>query len=193
MDKNTVTGIILIFLIFIGFSIYNNSRLNKAYKAAIAEAEASIAKGDSVKAREDYIKAINIKPNLPEARVKFDELNRKLGLPAPEVEKDSALLKPESAMIAPAAPAAITGNASQYGPFADVAIGENDFITLENDKIELKISLKGGRVYSARLKDYMTYDSLPLILFSGDSTIFGFNFLSSISYKYFFRIFIARR
>ncbi len=26
------------------------------------------------------------------------------------------------------------------------------------------------------LKDYRTYDSLPLILFSGDSTVFGFNF-----------------
>jgi YidC/Oxa1 family membrane protein insertase len=29
------------------------------------------------------------------------------------------------------------------------------------------------------LKDYITHDSLPLILFSGDSTIFGFNFFTS--------------
>ena len=57
--------------------------------------------------------------------------------------------------------------------------GENEFITLENNKVELKISLKGGRVYSARLKDYRTYDSLPLILFSGDSTVFGFNFFTA--------------
>ncbi len=49
-------------------------------------------------------------------------------------------------------------------------------IILENNKLELKISPKGGRVYSARLKDYRTHDSLPLILFSGDSTVFGFNF-----------------
>ena len=34
-------------------------------------------------------------------------------------------------------------------------------------------------MYSARLKDYRTYDSLPLILFSGDSTIFGFNFYTA--------------
>jgi YidC/Oxa1 family membrane protein insertase len=179
MDKNTVTGIILIFAIFIGFSIYNNSRLNKAYKAAMAEAEASIAIGDSAKAREDYIKAINIKPNLPEARAKFDELNRKLGFATPEVKKDSAGLKPESEKTAPTTSAPIIGDAGQYGPFADAAVGKNDFITLENNKIELKISLKGGRVYSARLKDYRTYDSLPLILFSGDSTIFGFNFFTA--------------
>ena len=46
-------------------------------------------------------------------------------------------------------------------------------------RLELKISPKGGRVYSARLKDYRTYDSLPLILFSGDSTVFGFNFFTA--------------
>ncbi|MCJ7449577.1 MAG: membrane protein insertase YidC [Bacteroidales bacterium] len=179
MDKNTVTGIILIFVIFIGFSVYNNSRLTKAYKQAMTEAEANIAKGDSAQAREDYIKAINVKPNQPEPRIKLDELNRKLGFTPPEVEKDSAGIKPESEETAPATSAPITGNADQYGQFADAAIGENDFITLENNKIELKISLKGGRVYSARLKDYRTYDSLPLILFSGDSTIFGFNFFTA--------------
>ncbi len=38
----------------------------------------------------------------------------------------------------------------QYGVFAQAATGENDFITLENNKVELKISRKGGKVYSAR-------------------------------------------
>ncbi len=32
MDKNTITGIILIFAIFIGFSIFNSNRMNKSYK-----------------------------------------------------------------------------------------------------------------------------------------------------------------
>ena len=69
-------------------------------------------------------------------------------------------------------------DSSQFGAFSNAAFGENHFITLENNKVELKISLKGGKVYSARLKDYRTYDSLPLILFSGDSTVFGFNFFT---------------
>ena len=43
----------------------------------------------------------------------------------------------------------------------------------------LKYRCKGGRVYSARLKDYKTFDALPLILFSGDSTVFGFNFFTA--------------
>ena len=59
---------------------------------------------------------------------------------------------------------------NQYGVFAQSASGENDFITLENNKIELKISLKGGRVYSARLKDYKTFDAKTL-----DSVYWRFN------------------
>jgi YidC/Oxa1 family membrane protein insertase len=34
-------------------------------------------------------------------------------------------------------------------------------------------------VYSAHLKDYKTFDAKPLILFSGDSTVFGFNFFTT--------------
>ncbi|HPY67959.1 MAG TPA: membrane protein insertase YidC, partial [Bacteroidales bacterium] len=67
----------------------------------------------------------------------------------------------------------------RLGVFSAALEGEEDFITLENNLLELKISLKGGRVYSARLKEFVTHDSKPLILFSGDSTVFGFNFFTA--------------
>ena len=70
-------------------------------------------------------------------------------------------------------------DSSRFGVFGGSSTGDSGLITLENNKLELKISPKGGRVYSARLKDYRTHDSLPLILFSGDSTVFGFNFYTS--------------
>ena len=38
MDRNTITGLILILLVFIG-SIYNNNRLNKGFENAIAAAK----------------------------------------------------------------------------------------------------------------------------------------------------------
>ncbi len=66
----------------------------------------------------------------------------------------------------------------KYGSFAEAAIGEQQFITMENDLVRLKISSKGGRLYSAELKNYHTYDTLPLILFDGDSTIFGIQFFT---------------
>ncbi len=63
-----------------------------------------------------------------------------------------------------------------YGDLGKAAVGENEFYTIENNLIRLVVSTKGGRPYSVRLKKYRTYDSLPLILFSGDSTLFGFSF-----------------
>ncbi|MBI9052620.1 MAG: membrane protein insertase YidC [Bacteroidales bacterium] len=67
---------------------------------------------------------------------------------------------------------------SLYGSFATAGVGEQEFITLENELLKVKITNKGGRVYSVELKDYKTYTQKPLILFDGDSTEFGLNFFS---------------
>ncbi len=64
----------------------------------------------------------------------------------------------------------------KLGYFAESGVGENEYYTLENNLIRLIISTKGGRPYSVELKDYKTHDSLPLVLFTGDSTVFGLNF-----------------
>jgi YidC/Oxa1 family membrane protein insertase len=64
----------------------------------------------------------------------------------------------------------------KLGYFAESGIGNIEYYTLENSLIRLVVSNKGGRPYSVELKKYKTYDSLPLVLFSGDSTIFGLNF-----------------
>ncbi|MCX6255659.1 MAG: membrane protein insertase YidC [Bacteroidia bacterium] len=178
MDRNTITGIILIFVIFIGFSIYNNSRSNKSYEKAVIVAESHYNKGELEAARSEYINALRYKPNQPDAIAKINEINLKLGI-VPETQKVDTIASQKSKDEIPAIKSpVISTDINQYGIFAEAAKGENDFITLENNKVELKISLKGGRVYSARLKDYRTYDSLPLILFSGDSTVFGFNFFT---------------
>ena len=179
MDRNTVTGIILIFAIFIIFTVYNNSRLKKAYEQALASAELNLANGDSVQARKDLINAIGLKPNLPEPRLKLESLDSMLDRSIRPVITDSTQKVQERPGIPGTAVATKPIDSGQYGPFAAAASGEDNFITLENDKIELKISSRGGRIYSARVKDYITYDSLPVILFSGDSTVFGFNFFTT--------------
>jgi YidC/Oxa1 family membrane protein insertase len=181
MDKNTITGIILIFAIFIGFSIFNSSKLNKGYKEAIKAAETEAASGNLERARTQYVNALRFKPNNPEALSKLNELNIKLGIVEDSIlQKKDTVVAVESPVVPGTGIKPVAANdGSQYGVFADAAKGEDGFITLENNKLELKISLKGGRVYSARLKDYTTFDSLPLILFSGDSTIFGFNFFTA--------------
>ncbi|HKL09054.1 MAG TPA: membrane protein insertase YidC [Bacteroidales bacterium] len=66
----------------------------------------------------------------------------------------------------------------KYGSFASAAEGEKEFAVVENDLMKIKFSNQGGRIYSVELKDYKTYTQEPLILFDGDSTVFGLNFFS---------------
>ncbi len=68
---------------------------------------------------------------------------------------------------------------AKYGDFGNAAMQDEKFYILENDVIKLKIFNRGGRVYSVELKDYVTYDTLPLILFDSDSSIFGFDFINN--------------
>ncbi len=66
----------------------------------------------------------------------------------------------------------------EFGSFASAVNGEKDFFIIENNLLKIKISNVGGKVYSVELKNYHTYKSSPLILFDGDSTIFGLDFFS---------------
>ncbi len=63
-----------------------------------------------------------------------------------------------------------------FGVFSSAAAQKEEFITLENKLVKIKVSNKGGRIYSVQLKDYQTHDSLPLILWEGDKTRFGMSF-----------------
>lgn len=60
-------------------------------------------------------------------------------------------------------------------PFALSDAESEKLYTFENEKVKLKISAKGGRIWSAQLKPFVTYDSLPLILFEGNENEFGFD------------------
>jgi YidC/Oxa1 family membrane protein insertase len=182
MDRNTITGLILIFLIFIGFSVYNSSRTNKMIEKALVTAEAEYARGDLEAARTEYVNILRIKSTEPVALARVSEINSKLGSIPGNQKSDSLAVKQTNSATGVNNSQGTQGTQTeinQYGVFAQSAVGQNDFITLENNKIELKISLKGGRVYSAHLKDYKTFDAKPLILFSGDSTVFGFNFFTT--------------
>lgn len=60
--------------------------------------------------------------------------------------------------------------------FSSLTPSKEKFYTLESDLLKLKISSRGGNIWSVQLKDFRTYDTLPLILFKGDSSLFGFEF-----------------
>lgn len=66
-----------------------------------------------------------------------------------------------------------------YGQFAAFLEGENQTYSIENDLMELSLSSKGGRIASVRLKNYVTHDSLPLILFDENNSSFDVTLIST--------------
>ena len=66
--------------------------------------------------------------------------------------------------------------ANQYGVFANTAIGTEEEVILENEKIKIIFSTKGGRISSVILKEFQTSDGLPLQLFDADSSRFNLKF-----------------
>ena len=68
---------------------------------------------------------------------------------------------------------------SKYDLFANAAIGDEQLYILENDFIKLEISNKGGHIKTVELKEYQTFDSLPVILFNPETSKFGLSFFSN--------------
>jgi YidC/Oxa1 family membrane protein insertase len=71
---------------------------------------------------------------------------------------------------------AVVDSAVLKTAFGAATVGQEEFVTVENDELALKLSTKGGRIYSAELKKYKTAYKKPLVLFSGDKNTFGLNF-----------------
>lgn len=66
----------------------------------------------------------------------------------------------------------------QFGIFAISAEGEDRTLTIENQLQRLTFSSKGGFLKQVELKEYKTYDSLPLISFDTATAKFDLSFLA---------------
>ena len=150
MDKNNITGIILIGIILIAYSIWT------------APDKEQIEKSRKTRDSLEYVehKKLIETQKLEEAKQKNNFTNSDENSNNITDSIKNKILK------------------EKYGTFASSVKGVEEFITLENDLLKIKISNLGGRIESVEVKNYKTYDSLPLILFQGDSTIFGLEFFA---------------
>lgn len=67
---------------------------------------------------------------------------------------------------------------SQFGSFAKASEGEEKTFVLENELLKINLSSKGAYVKTVELKDYKTYDSLPLIGFDDETSRFNLEFIA---------------
>ncbi len=149
MDRNSILGLVMIGAILIIFTLWNSPN-----KKQMAESQ---RKADSVAFLQ-----------LKENEAKLAESRAKTLAPAYKNTGDSLKSAKEKQ----------TEIKNNFGAFSETVEGKNEFYTIENELVKITISSKGGRPYSAELKKYKTYDQQPLILFNGDSTVFGMNFFS---------------
>ena len=67
----------------------------------------------------------------------------------------------------------------KFGAFASAAMGEEQLLTVETDLQKITFTNKGGAIKEVELKEYQTYDSLPLISFDPETSIFDLSFFSN--------------
>lgn len=149
MDKKSIIGIVLIFAILVVFSIINQPSKEEIEAAKIEKD--SIAKVETENALQQQQKQAEQTSDNQNVVAKPDTLSR---------ENE------------------IKEKVDQLGVFGAAAVGEESFSTLENNLIKITFSNKGGKIYSVELKNYLTHDSLPLLLFDGPKTLFGLNFFA---------------
>jgi len=100
-----------------------------------------------------------------------------------ELKKEQARITADSAKkagvktpaaIAPAAAPALD-SAALKGPFGTNLTGTEAKSVLENEKLKLTFTNKGGKILSVEIKNEKTYKGQPVVLYDGNANKFGLN------------------
>ena len=105
-------------------------------------------------------------------------------LELPSTENKETFKDTYTTIVDPAAKKIVKSN---FGIFSESSYDEEKEVILENEKIKLVISNKGGQIKSATVKEgpnqkkYTTYTGEELEIFNSDSSVFNLNFSTGIS------------
>lgn len=155
MDKNTWIGFLLIAGIIVGFSM-----LNRPSQEQLAERQRL---NDSIAlARQMEYEAAQISEAISNQQSAFsDQQSANSGQQSEETLHERLQ--------------------AAYGDLAVSAQGNEDFATLENEKVRLTFTTRGGRLYRAELKEYKAYGDTvnDLHLFTGDESNLAFTLITA--------------
>ena len=151
MNKNNIIGLLIIGAIFVGWSMWMTPSKEELARNKFVQ--------DST-AREFQTRQI-IADSI--ARLRTEQ---------------QRVVEPQAEVITSSANdvSGVQVDRSKYSVFANSAVAEEKVIKVETDVLKLEFTNKGGRVLSAELKDYKTFDGQPLILFDSDTTKFNISF-----------------
>ncbi|MFT6717520.1 MAG: YidC/Oxa1 family membrane protein insertase, partial [Saprospiraceae bacterium] len=168
MDKNQVTGWVLIVLIVIGF-VYFQSKSAEELAIETAAQQELADKANEAEQSQDTVASSTTSQtvNATPARASAS--------PTDTANSNSQLDSLKEVIIQQQLQ-------SQFGIFTSAVQGEDEEIILENQKLRLYINTKGAYITKAIVKDYRNYadyhDNVDgeLVLFSGDSSYYQINF-----------------
>ena len=157
-NKNTVIGFALIAAIFFGWMYF------------ITPSKEQLAEQQRV---QDSIRRVRMEEMALDSLRQIEQQQQTAALA--QLNDSVAMADMDSATLAIQKDAALR---DKYGVFAASAQGTEQTFTIENKLQRLTFTNKGGFLYKVELKDYKTYDSLPLIMFDTTTALFDLSFFA---------------
>jgi YidC/Oxa1 family membrane protein insertase len=148
MDRNNIIGIVIIFILLVGYSLWMQPGEEEQLK---------------MQQKRDSLIAAQIE------EAKLDSIYK--------IQKDSAEKVKDSLKIN------INGvdslqtveNKNAFGIFSASASGKQQFITLYNKNLKVKLSTLGGYPYYGELLNFKTFEKKPLVLFDDNENVLSLN------------------
>ena len=200
MDKNTLTGLLLMGLVFIAFTW-----LTKPSDAELAEQQrqmdsiAAVQKAEQQKtaaegavdtlSSDEMTRLMSVLENLPDGNTVINNEGVILSLKDGKVDGTVTVGKktvkwdeitsstsddPASHNLAVQAVQRVLDMYAKNGSFAASLSGTEELVALENDSLKVEISTKGGIISRAVLKGYKTFKSPQMVLFDKGDNEYSF-------------------
>ncbi len=155
MNRDSILGFILIAAILVVYSIWMTP--SKEEMEERRRAADSIA---FVRQQQRVLDSIRMAAEIAKLQDDFDQHARQDTIEEVELLHDYQQLR------------------DQFGVFASSSVGDESTYTIENEVMILTIGSKGGYIKEVELKNYKTFDSLPLRIFDINSSLFDLSFFA---------------